>query len=322
MSYFLGIDGGGTKTISYLANEKGEILGRGEAGASAYHVTGIKKAVQEIRRTIDQAMPSGPKQITPIETACFGLAGIDSQQDYDTIYQVLTEQQISQQLVLENDAVIALVGGNAKPYGVVLIAGTGAISLGINKQGQRKRAGGWGHIIGDEGSGYDIAISGLTAALKAYDGRGEDTILLPMFKKKLALNSMEDIMEKVYFSLSREEIASMAYIIFQAAQKRDRVAEKIIIKAGNELAQNIKAVINGLQLAGEEIEIPLVGGVFKNESSLLIDVIKKKVLRSAPKAKILKPRFEPAIGAVIMALSQSGVKVDQKIMDNLKRTII
>ncbi len=320
MKYFLGIDGGGTKTISYLVNEKGEILGRGEAGASAYHVTGIEKAAQEIKKAIDGAIQSSPEKINTLETACFGLAGIDSKQDYDTIYQVLTKQQIAHRIVLENDAVIALVGGNAKAYGVVLIAGTGAISLGINKKGQRKRAGGWGHIIGDEGSGYYIAISGLTAALKAYDGRGENTVLLPMFKKKLNLDKMEDIMVKVYFSLSREEIASMAYIVFQAAREGDRIAKKIIIKAGNELAQNITAVINGLDLADEEIEVPLVGGVFKNESSLLIDVIKKNVLKVAPRAKIIKPKFNPVIGAVIMALYHSGVKVDHNTMNNLKRT--
>ncbi|NLJ80447.1 MAG: ATPase [Firmicutes bacterium] len=318
MDYVLGLDGGGSKTVCFLADKKGMIVGRGEAGSALYYGNGTKKALGEIKKAFNQAAAGCPQGC--IQTACFGLAGIDSKTDYKRIYRILKAEEFAPGIVLENDAVIALVGGNAREQGVVLIAGTGAIAYGINKQGQRRRSSGWGHLIGDEGSGYNIAVSGVAAALRAYDGRGQDTLLVKLFKDVLALETMEDIMERIYFSLSKEEIASLAYLVFEAVEKGDQAAREIIHKAGSELALSIKAVLTALELTQEEIEIPLVGGVFKNQSAFLIETISQSVKTLAPKAKIVKPRFDPAIGAVILALSKSGIDISQEILNNLERT--
>lgn len=321
MAYFLGVEGGGAKTICYLANDKGEIVGRGEAGLSFYHVGGLEKSIQEIGDAVSRSIASSGKEVLEIESACFGLAGIDSQIDHDRIYKALVGQGIARNIILENDSVIALMGGTTKDHGVVLIAGVGAISFGINKIGQRKRASGWGYIVGDEGSSYDIGITGIRAALKAYDGRGPKTAILPLLKKALGLNSMEELLDKVYYHLGRAEIAALGNLVFQAVLIGDEVAQRIIIKAGDELGQCIDAVITSLGLTQEEMEIPLVGEVFANEGAeLLVDVIKEKVLSAAPKAKIIEPQFEPAVGAVMWALTHSQIELDVTVLTNLKRT--
>ncbi len=322
MTYFCGVEGGELKTTCYLANDKGELVGRGEAGASLhYEDKGLEGALAEIQISIERAIATSGREIQEIAAACFGLAGLDSQADYDRVNHALTKSSLARNVLLENDAAIALLGGNAEPFGVVLISGVRAIAFGINGQGQRKRAGGWGHEVGDEGSGYDIAVTAIKAALKAHDGRDEATLLVPFFKEHLGLKSMEEVVKEVRESLGRVEIADLASLVFRAAQDRDRAAQRILIRAGDELGQTINAVISGLDLTGEAISIPLVGQVFENEGrELLIDVIKEKVLHVAPEAKITEPRFEPAMGAVICALRQAGLSINEEVLGNLRRT--
>lgn len=322
MTYFCGVEGGGLKTTCYLVNDKGEIVGRGEADASLhYEGNGLERVLGEIKNSVNRAIATSGRRIDRITTACFGLAGLDSRADYSRVYNALTQSSLARNVLLENDAVTALIGGNTEPYGVVLISGIGAISFGINRRGERRRASGWGHKVGDEGSGYDIAATAIKAALKAHDGREEATLLVPLFKEYLGLDSMEEIMEEIHFSLGRVEIAALASVVFRAAKERDRVAQRILIRAGDELGQTINAVITGLGLTDEEISIPLVGQVLEEEGKeLLIDVIKEKVLNVAPRAKIVEPQFEPAIGAAIYALSHSGIDINEEVLGNLRRT--
>lgn len=210
MEYYIGIDGGGTSTICYIVDEKGNILGKGKAGSSVYHVTGIKKAKDAIYEAFIQAKMESGMNSNSFAAVCLGLAGVDTKKDYQKMNNAVKKLNLAEKVFLENDAVVALSGGTVTGRGVVLIAGTGTISFGINKRNKKRRAGGWGHIIGDEGSGYDIARNGIIAAVKAYDGRGEDTILLPMFIEKLNLVTMDDLMEKIYLSgLGRHQIAAL-----------------------------------------------------------------------------------------------------------------
>ncbi|HHY15938.1 MAG TPA: ATPase [Firmicutes bacterium] len=322
MTYFLGVAGGGLRTICYLANDKGELLGRGEAGASLHYDTnGLERALAEIQISIERAIATSGREVREIAAACFGLAGIDSGSDYNRVYDSLTKSSAAHSILLENDAVIALLGGNAEPYGVVLISGVGAIAFGINRRGERRRAGGWGHRMGDEGSGYDIAVTAIKAALKAHDGREEPTLLVPFLQQRLGRAGMEEVVQDVRDNLGRVEIAALAGLVFRAAQERDRVAQRILIRAGDELGRTINAVISGLALNDEEISIPLVGQVFEHEGrEFLIDVIKEKVLYAAPRAQIVQPKFEPAIGAVICALRHAGLPLDQHILGNLRRS--
>lgn len=143
----------------------------------------MERALAEIQISIERAIATSGREVREIAAACFGLAGIDSGSDYNRVYDSLTKSSAAHIILLENDAVIALLGGNAEPYGVVLISGGvgGAIAFGINRRGgERRRAGGWGgHRMGDEGSGYDIAVTAIKAALKAHDGREEPTLLVP-----------------------------------------------------------------------------------------------------------------------------------------------
>ena len=176
MSYILGIDGGGSKTVCILMNDTHQVLGRGQAGAANYQSIGIEAAFTSIQSAIYEAV----KLIKTIEinAICLGLAGVGRPEDIEVVTRII-EQLINvktlpitwnlqpSNIVICNDALIALVGGIGHPVGIVAAVGTGSIVFGRNHQGKTKRVGGWGYILGDEGSAYKIAVAGLQSALRS-----------------------------------------------------------------------------------------------------------------------------------------------------------
>ncbi len=260
MPCVLGIDGGGTKTVCVIINAQGKVLGRGEAGASNYQSIGVDAALKSIKSAIDAASVEALKLIEciQIKAICLGLAGVGRPQDIEVVKSIVSDLENSYNLPIEwallstktpitesekniiicHDALIALVGGIGDDVGIVVAAGTGSIVFGRNQQGITKRAGGWGYILGDEGSAYQIAVAGLQAAMQAYDGRGQLTSLLEDFQNYLRLGSIEDLIEVIYRSgWGVKEIAEAAIVVDNAAAQGDEVANGIIDDAVQELVK-------------------------------------------------------------------------------------
>ncbi len=333
MKYFLGVDGGGTSTASYLADQEGHILGTGESGPSNYQVVGAEIALLSIKESIIQAYQSAGISIvdTNIDSASFGLAGIDTEKDYQFFFPMLKKIEFIDKLTLLNDSYLALAGGNASANGIALIAGTGSIAVGINKTGERKRVGGWGYIFDDKGSGYNIAVNALHAIFRAYDGRGKDTKLTHFVCQFLELKRVENIVNRIYVEkMSRKDIAELAKFVFVAAVEGDSVAVDIIRKAGIELADQVFTVIKDLKIDGPKIKLPLVGGVFKSKNEVLLNSIKnqleKKLLIGSEsgmgrveEVQLIEPILQPAAGGLLIALDSLGIKSNDKMIKNLKK---
>ena len=278
MSYVLGIDGGGSKTVCVLMNDKREILGRGEAGSSNYQSVGIEAAKYSIESAINKAIIQHNN--IKINAICLGLAGVGRSKNIEVIKNIIKEIQIisnikPQNIIIFHDALIALVGGIGNDVGIVVSAGTGSIVFGRNHRGETKRVGGWGYILGDEGGAYKIAVAGMQAALKSYDGRLAYTSLVEDFQNHLGLNNIEELIEVVYRSgLSVKEIAALAPIVDNAAFLGDEVANKIIDDAVEELVKATVTVINEIFVEGEFFEIVTTGSVWKGKSKILGKVCK------------------------------------------------
>ncbi|MBE9096305.1 N-acetylglucosamine kinase [Tychonema sp. LEGE 07203] len=317
MTYVFGIDGGGTKTICILTDENRIVLGRGEAGPSNYQTQGIEKAKESIQLAIERAVLSAkidPNINLKIEAICLGLAGAGRPKDIEIVQFVVENLQLTNSLpvtrsilprniVICSDCAIALVGGTGQEVGIAVIAGTGSIVFGQNRQGQTKRVGGWGYILGDEGSGYDIAVGGLQAALKFYDGRQESTALAERFQTHLGLNNLEELVEVVYRrGWGVPEIAALAPIVDRAAAEGDRVAEGIIDSAVAKLTFSTKTAISALFSPTEEFEIVTIGGVWGGEANCR-GRFETAISAIAPNAKVISPRYEPAFGAALLALN-------------------
>ena len=308
----LGLDGGGTKTVCVLMDDTGKMLGRGEAGASNYQSVGKKAAILSIQSALAQAIAS--TAAVKVEAICLGLAGVARPADIQVANSFVEQLKLSDSLpvtwalqpsniVICNDALIALVGGVGHDVGIVAIAGTGSIIFGRNHQGCTKRVGGWGYILGDEGSAYHLAVSGMRAALRAYDGRSEPTTLQERIIEHLGLSSLENLIEVIYQQgWGVKEIAALAPIVDGAAASGDAVALTIIENAVKELVQATQAVIDEIFSPTEVVELVTTGSVWQS-LSLIRDKFQASIVTRSPGAKVIFPRYEPAYGAALLALN-------------------
>jgi glucosamine kinase len=268
-SYALGVDGGGSKTLAIVVDAQGYERGHGITGSANYASVGIDQAVQHIRDAVEEAVKMAG-YASPLHAAWLGLAGIDRPHDCDILLPHL--QFLAQILRLTNDAELVLSALD-DVVGIALIAGTGSIALGRDVHGIIKRAGGWGHIIGDEGSGYDIGRLCLQAVSRAVDGRGQMTALVELLLSHWNLNDANDIIGKVYHDCDKAAIASLSTLVFAAARDGDEVASSIVQSAAHELALAAVTVRNALDFPEEQVSIALGGGLLLHETDFRIQVL-------------------------------------------------
>ncbi|KST67461.1 N-acetylglucosamine kinase [Mastigocoleus testarum] len=318
MSYVLGIDGGGSKTTCILMNCSRQLIGRGEAGASNYQSIGIEAAKKSIETAIKESLIASnmiqniETQNTQVKAICLGLAGVGRPKDIEVVKNIIQDLRDNGSLpitwnlqphniIICHDALIALVGGIGHNVGIVVAAGTGSIIFGRNSQGKTKRVGGWGHILGDEGSAYKIAIAGMQAALKSYDGREINSCLLADFQQHLELANIEDLVDVIYRrGWDVKKIAALAPIVDRAAAKGDQVANKIIDDAVEELFKATSTVIEAIFQPGEALEVVTTGSVWG--SSGIREKFVNAMVEIFPGVEVILPRFEPAYGACLQAL--------------------
>jgi N-acetylglucosamine kinase len=305
MNYVLGIDGGGSKTVCVLMDDNRQVLGRGEAGPSNYQTLGIAATIKSIESAIKEAIEV--KNNVKVSAICLGLAGAGRAADIEIIKNLIQELPITRELqpaniIICNDALIALVGGIGHDVGIVVAAGTGSIVFGQNHQGKTKRVGGWGYILGDEGSAYKIAVAGMQAALKAYDGREISTSLVEDFKQHLSLANIEDLIELIYRrGWGVKEIAALAPIVDFAAASGDEIANQIIDDAVNELVKATSTVIKAIFNSDSVLEVVTTGSVWRGRCNMQ-ERFAASIVRDFSFVRVIYPRHEPAIGAGLLAL--------------------
>ncbi|RKU19901.1 ATPase [Candidatus Poribacteria bacterium] len=296
--YIIGIDGGGTETVGILTTETGRCLAQVQSGPSNYHVVGEAKTQAVLKNVVGELCETAGIPLTSSIHFCLGMAGLGRVEDKKVIGRICDELGISENRILTHDAHIALVGGTEKQYGVIVISGTGAIVYGINADNKEARASGWGYLLGDEGSGYDIAIKGLRAIARAADGRGRPTELTNRILNALELNEPSALIRWVH-AASRDAIAQLAKVVFDAARTRDVPAEQIVDEAAAELVCAASSVIH--QLAFDEMfDIVLSGGNLMHQP-MFADKLRQALARIAPSASVHLPKHDPAYGAVLLA---------------------
>jgi len=302
MVYFLGVDGGASKTAALVTDESAVPLGRGLAGGSNHLRVGIEQATRNIERAVNSALVEAGVAIREIEYAYCGIAGSDHIEHHERVVEALRVFFPRGNFVVDNDARIALTGAVGFGSGIVVIAGTGSVAFGRNTSGGEARAGGWGPKIGDEGSGYAIARDGLTAIVRAFDGRGPATKMTDLLCFQYAMCDPADLPRFVYATTTGDDvIARYGKLVMQAADEGDAVARAILDRAGCELAYCVLAVARRLSLTAEELPVAYVGGAF-HSGGLLLDPMKREIAREAPRAVVTPPLHTPVEGAAMMAI--------------------
>ncbi len=310
--YYLGIDGGGTKTEAVIATESGFVLGRGFSGGANPHNYPLDVAFEHIKEAIEIAIKAShekrPEFSGQYEAACVGLAGIDTQADRDKItgyFQRIPYQYWpigAKKIILCNDGFVGLKSGTDENWGICLIASTGANCYGVNKIGYESAAGDWGYILGDQGSGYAIGQEIIRLVIKEYDGRKPKTLLTEKVLKHLNLKETSDLIPWAYNGqVPVRDIASLSQICNDPELQDSIDLSEIVNTTMRHSIASYQAVVNRLGLGQKEVfSVVLLGGLF-NLKNHFKERIKQAIKGVTPQARIIQPTCAPAEGAVKVA---------------------
>jgi N-acetylglucosamine kinase-like BadF-type ATPase len=302
--YWLGVDGGGTNTRAIIVDDTGRACGQGYAEAANYHRVGLEAAVSSITRAVHEACRKVGVAPDGINAACFGLAGVSHPEHHRTMLEALQLALPIRNVLLETDARIALAGATDMRPGVVIIAGTGSIACGLNARNEFARAGGWGPVMGDEGSGTYIGKRALEVVMEAFDGRGRRTRLTEKVLRHFRIESAAELPGVIYNTRIQvlREVAQLSRVVVQAAEEGSTMAQEILREAADELARAAIAVITQLRLQSDSFRIACVGGVFES-GEWVVAPLRLAIAEVAPLAVVTPPLHPPVIGAARMAMN-------------------
>lgn len=303
----VGVDAGGTHTRALAVCEDGVAVGQSLRGPANPYKVGVARAAREILSAIRQAA-----RRQPVAHAVAGVAG----SEYEDLRQPLLarlESTLAGRIHLFHDSPIALEGAFPGRPGIVVIAGTGSVVFGRNAKGDEARAGGWGHLVDDEGSGFAIGRDILAAVLRAYDGRSSQTALTPLVLRALDLQQEREVAATVR-RLNPYDVANLARCAFSAADAGDRTADEILSRATKELADATSAVAIRLGFEGQAPVAP-AGGLFKDRR--FGARFSEALARQRPAAVLVEPRLPPVAGAVWKAFEFAGRRPDETLVAQL-----
>jgi len=296
VAIFLGIDGGGSKTLCLIGDET-SVLGSGSAGGSNFVRTGEAQAKESLAAAIRQACMVANVQPSEIISTCAGMAGVVSSETADSVRRMLAEI-VPGDVEIVGDNAIALEAAFGGGPGVIVIAGTGSIAYGQNAAGETARAGGWGFAVSDEGSGQWIGRTAVSSLLRAQD-EGRETNLPEVVTKQWKLNSPAQIVLAAN-STPPPDFAALVPGVLAAAESGDFLAREILTRAGEELAKLAAIAARRLFGAAESVPVAMVGGVFGN-SALVRQSFYNHLRAEFPHAVLQAEVVEPVRGALRLA---------------------
>jgi N-acetylglucosamine kinase-like BadF-type ATPase len=308
----LGVDGGGTTTEAWLAEPGGKLIGRGTAGPSNAKAVGLPSARQALHLAIQAAFQAGGLDPLPVDIACLGLAGFDRPDDRKLLTEWADEARWARRIVLANDGDLVVAAGTPEGFGIGVIAGTGSIAVGRSSQGCTARAGGWGHIIGDEGSAYRVVLDALRLVARRADGREPTSPRRDRLTERLCaalgVGEPAQIVTVIYASdFSRAQIASLAPSVLAAGDEDTEVISRLLVPAGAALAEMVVAVARSLDWQSGPLAVAAAGG-FLLSANVVLEEMVSGILRHGYQVTLTRVTH-PVRGAVVLAeraMSSSG----------------
>ena len=299
MPWFLGIDGGGSKTICLLGDERAVLASATAAGSNPIRV-GEERSRQALQAVVREACAAAEVEPSQIIRTCIGMAGAARPQVEKQVRAVLAKL-VGGEIEVAGDMVIALEAAFRGGAGMIVVAGTGSIAYGRNERGETARAGGWGFAISDEGSGHWIGRAAVAAAMRAHD-LGENSLLISSIMNTWHLGSRDDVVRAAN-AIPPPDFAELLPQVLAAAASGDSGANEILTHAATELAHLARIVADHLWRGQQAFHVALTGGVFQN-SPLVRQVFSNSLRSLHPQAEIEARVVEPAQGALWLARKQ------------------
>ncbi len=302
MNYFIGIDGGGTKTKAVLVDENLNIINEGIGGPSNFLIFDINTVANSIIELLTTLTNKANISLSNIQSILIGTAGAGRRDDTERLENTLLKKAKEINVTINNfrvesDARIALEGAFAGKPGSILIAGTGSIMFGKDLHGSIHRVGGFGRILGDEGSGFHIGQAGLNAVAKSFDGRNNGTLLTQLLKDNFNISNSVQLINEVY--KNNFDIPKVAPLVIEAAEKNDLICKSILDAEIDELVEHILAMKE--KIDEDVLSISLIGGTITTDN-FYANLFRARV-KEIPNVKIVDAELPPEIGAALMAKS-------------------
>lgn len=316
----VGIDGGGTKSTACLIDDSGTLLGRLEFPPTNYIKKAAKKSATEIVNAVDhlRRQTDQPTRKPDVLAAC--LSGLGREDARSHIKRLLFDEGIAQHVVAEGDALAALYGAFAGQEGIVILAGTGSAGFGKADDGTVFRCGGWGYLLGDEGSGFDIGRNGIAAALKDWDNRGTKTSIRERFEKQFKVKSIDQAVTKIYTDYaSRGKMAQFAPMVFEEMENGDAVARDIVNGAASDLAQLAIVLARKID-RGNSVSVALIGNLFRN--AVLVESMTEVWQKTQANLQTVEPIFPAEIGAALLGMEAIGLKLTNAQEQKLRESVV
>ena len=306
-SLVIGIDGGASHTIAVLADARtGATLGRGEGGPSNIQAVGVEAALQELNTAVAGAFKAAKVNRVPVGAAAMGLAGVDRSEGADVIRGWADLVQLANNITVANDATLLFAAGTPDGWGLAIVAGTGSIAFTLDAKGKDARAGGWGYLMGDEGSAFRIGLLGLRAACRAADQVGEPSVLLPAYLKELGSDDPREFIPTVYRGKwDKAAIAALAPVVLSAAASGDATAVAIFEQEAHELAQTAAGAVAAGGLPRDNLPVALTGGLVI-ESAMYRDRFLHELRACGVTPGPVGLVDDPVVGAVVLARKLLG----------------
>ena len=304
-SLVLGVDGGGTRSTGLVADLSGNILTTRETGATNPNVVGFAAAARTIFDLITRCCEEAHCSTDDLRSVVLGVAGarvLEFRERIRDEVNACSQKRGGKQLPLsiETDARIALEGAFDGGPGVVLIAGTGSIIIGKTGRGDVLSVGGWGRILGDEGSGFAIGRDGIRALTSFFDGRTGDTKLRALVTEAYGWKDREDVVRAVY--QESFDLASLAPLVMEAAVDHDLVCQKILQNSAAQLVDQLRSVVMQMGVL-RKVCVVLSGGLVDHET-VFSNVLQLKIMKLLPQVEVQKAVYPPARGAVRIAINR------------------
>lgn len=312
MSFYLGIDGGGTRTTAIVCDENGKFLGRAVGGSLNHNSVGLPTARKNLSEVISQLTEKIGCE--SFDSVCIGSAAMSGRAT-EQVKKRLTDGIIkSDKIILDSDIFIAMECLLDSGPCAVVISGTGSMVAARDEKGKLTHSGGWGYLLGDDGSGYRIAVDAIRCAVRSIDGSEPETTLVGEMLEFFDVYKPEELIDKFYTEgVSNSKISMFAGRVFFCANNGDEAAKRIVCNHARLLAGTTKNLLKDFP---PDTAIGLWGGVFVN-NRMFRNEFAISMLEQSGEYRMKLLNYPAECGALFAAYALDGVALNDTIMKNI-----
>ncbi len=292
-SLYFGIDGGGTRSRLRVVDEQGNTVLKATGASTNIYSMSPETVERNLRDLLE------PLSRVPVRAGCIGSAGLSREREKTLFSHILANLIPDVPVTLCSDGEILLVGGLLSMEGYCLISGTGSLALRRDSDGHITRSGGFGYMLGDEGSGWWIAHQALMRSLRSMEKRDVNTSMLSALLSALSLEHVDDLITYMHHRVSKAEVARLAPVVTTFAEKGDPLARQILIDAAGELSALVESIYSS-QL--DHQELVYAGGVMEHDT-IVRETFLRLLSERLPSVTVTQARGTALDGACMLARS-------------------